>query len=303
MTGLARLSLGTAQLGLPYGPMGQPEPSVAETHAILAQAFELGLRCLDTAPAYGCAEARLGDYLRCNGIPDGLRLVTKLPALPAGLPEGQLGSWVQQSLDDSRRSLGCEQLDTVLIHSTIDLHQRGEALRDALLQCRERGAVRAVGASLYDPRDARRLGALQGLQAAQYPFNLLDRRPGAPDYLPDLERAERHARSPLLQGLLAMDPQRLPARLAAQVGETLERLAALLRAHGLTPVGAALAFALRHCGAGHVVLGVHSQAQLQQAAEAVHTPLPRELPGELERQLGAVSEAVVDPRRWPEPPA
>ena len=62
-TGLrvTRLGLGTAPLGGMYAPV--PD---AEAHALVARAWEAGLRFFDTAPLYGhgLAERRLGAVLR-----------------------------------------------------------------------------------------------------------------------------------------------------------------------------------------------------------------------------------------------
>ena len=75
---MAELALGTVQFGLAYGATntrGQvPEDEVAR---ILGSARQAGVRFLDTASAYGTAEAVLG-----RTLPPGhdFRIVTKTPA-------------------------------------------------------------------------------------------------------------------------------------------------------------------------------------------------------------------------------
>ena len=64
---LSRLTLGTVQLGLPYGianRAGQPE--YGEIRAIVAAAVEGGVNCFDTAAAYGTSEAVLGRRVVCR---------------------------------------------------------------------------------------------------------------------------------------------------------------------------------------------------------------------------------------------
>ena len=78
----SRLSLGTVQLGLPYGIAGRRElMTQAQADAILDAAFELGVSSLDTAAAYGCAEQRVGDYLSRRGGCGPMLLSSKLSAL------------------------------------------------------------------------------------------------------------------------------------------------------------------------------------------------------------------------------
>ena len=73
-----QLCLGTAQFGLAYGitnSIGQV--SEAAVGQLLDQAGAAGIRWLDTAQAYGNAEAVLGRQLP---VAHGFRLISKLPA-------------------------------------------------------------------------------------------------------------------------------------------------------------------------------------------------------------------------------
>ena len=68
-----RLVLGTVALGLPYGLPAKVEDRLAlipaeRATAVVQAAWEMGIRTFDTAPAYGCAETRLGTALQGNGI-------------------------------------------------------------------------------------------------------------------------------------------------------------------------------------------------------------------------------------------
>ena len=75
MTALSRLGLGTVQFGLDYGVSNRTgRPDEREVAAILARAAGAGVGFVDTAPAYGEAEALAGRYLPSG---HGLRIVTK----------------------------------------------------------------------------------------------------------------------------------------------------------------------------------------------------------------------------------
>ena len=78
----SRIALGTAQFGLDYG-VTNATGRIAEqtTAAVLARARELGIVWLDTAAAYGSAEAVLG---RLAGTDPGWRICTKAASASDG---------------------------------------------------------------------------------------------------------------------------------------------------------------------------------------------------------------------------
>src|SRR5262245_7930224 len=126
---LSRLTLGTVQLGMPYGVAnrtGQPDEGAA--FGILALALELGVRSFDTAAAYGEAEARLGAFFRVHGRPDDVVVTSKLPALGEG--ERDVGDAVRRAAEASLAKLG--RIDCYLIHSAADLRAHGDTLVKAL---------------------------------------------------------------------------------------------------------------------------------------------------------------------------
>jgi aryl-alcohol dehydrogenase-like predicted oxidoreductase len=64
---VSALGLGTVKLGRDQGvkyPEGFTIPDDGQARALLAQARDLGINLIDTAPAYGNSEQRLGNLLR-----------------------------------------------------------------------------------------------------------------------------------------------------------------------------------------------------------------------------------------------
>ena len=153
-TGLivSAMGLGTVKLGRNQAvryPHGFALPDERSAANLLRQARELGLNLLDTAPAYGTSEARLGRLLR--GQRSDWVLCTKV----GEEFDGRLSrfdfsaSHTRRSVERSLRRLGTDHLDIVLIHSDgrdRDILEHGEAL-DTLLELRRAGWVRAVGMS------------------------------------------------------------------------------------------------------------------------------------------------------------
>ena len=146
------LGLGTVKFGRNQSvkyPQPFALPSDREALALLDLAWELGINLLDTAPAYGDSEERLGRLLRQNRR-DWV-IVTKVGEdFCNGVSHFDFSATATRtSVERSLRRLGVETLDTVLIHSNGDdlaiLEQ--SAVLPTLRDLQTAGLVRAVGIS------------------------------------------------------------------------------------------------------------------------------------------------------------
>ena len=146
------LGLGTVKFGRNQGvkyPRAFELPSDRDALALLETAWDLGINLLDTAPAYGASEERLGRLLRqCRR--DWV-VVTKVgEEFDDGVSRFDFSAAATRaSVERSLRRLGVEALDAVLIHSDGDdsnILER-EAVLPTLLDLKRAGWVRAVGMS------------------------------------------------------------------------------------------------------------------------------------------------------------
>jgi aryl-alcohol dehydrogenase-like predicted oxidoreductase len=285
---MTRLALGTAQLAMPYGVANRSgPPSRDDAHRILAAAIGAGVRAIDTAPAYGEAESILGEHFARYGRPSDLVVVTKLSGLPPGLAPADLRSRVAASIDGSRRRLRSNDLDVYLAHAEADLDAYGDGLADALGEARRRGVVRAIGASIYDPRPIP-----ECFDALELPFNVFDRR-----IAPPRELEMTFARSALLQGAVTLDPDALAPSLSA-LGPLLRELRAVASSHGVSIPRAAIGYARARSPTRHVIVGAESMSQLEDTLACFEGALPPGLAGELDRRFAGVPAEMVDPRRF-----
>ena len=153
-TGMATsiLGLGTVKLGRDQGvkyPSGFTIPDDRAARQLLARARELGINLIDTAPAYGTSEERLGpllqgqrrDWLICSKVgeefSDGCSSFDFSPA------------HTRFSVERSLRRLGTDYLDIVLVHSDgndEDIILNQGAL-DTLATLKQEGKLRAFGIS------------------------------------------------------------------------------------------------------------------------------------------------------------
>lgn len=148
----AKLSLGTVKFGRTAGvkyPSAAKMPTDGEARELLATARALGINLIDTAPAYGTSEERLGgllhgqrnDWLICTKVGeefDGARSTFDFT------PEH-----CRISVERSLRRLRTDRLDIVLIHSDgndVQIIEHYGTLA-ALQALKEEGKIRAIGMS------------------------------------------------------------------------------------------------------------------------------------------------------------
>lgn len=292
-----QLCLGTAQFGLAYGitnAAGQvPENAVAP---LLLQAQTAGIRWIDTAQAYGNAEAVLGRHL-----PEahGFGLISKLPALPQ--PEFSIqdaNTW-EKAVHDSCKRLGVRGLDALLLHAPADLAKPGgQHLEAWLLGLRERGVVRRLGVSIYAAED------LDGVNPAllnlvQLPLSLYDQRLLQNGTLARLRASGTaiHARSLYLQGLLLTPAAQWPSWASPEVRAHQQALEALAEQRCCRLIDLALGFAREQQDLEAVVLGVCSVRELFDLRQAWAAISPWK---EGEWGPWALQDpGILDPRRWP----
>lgn len=200
------LGLGTVKLGRTQGvkyprPFEIPDDRAASV--LLDTARTLGLNLLDTAPAYGRSEERLGALLA--GRRDEWVLCTKAgEEFENGVSRHDFSPpAITVSVDRSLRRLRTDRLDIVLLHSDghdLEILERSGAL-EALQRAKAAGKVRAVGASTKTPE-----GAI--LAASRCDVVMLTLNPHTTADEPALRHAERSGAGVLIKK--ALDSGHLP---------------------------------------------------------------------------------------------
>ena len=145
------LGLGTVKFGRNEGvkyPTGFDLPSDRQISDLLALAQDLGINLLDTAPAYGSSEERIGKLLRER---ERWLLCSKAGET---FHNGQSffdfsATAIRQSVERSLRRLRTDYLDILLIHSDgrdIDLIKGTDCI-ETLNKLKGQGLIRATGIS------------------------------------------------------------------------------------------------------------------------------------------------------------
>ena len=143
-------------LGLKY-PQPFELPDAAAVDRLLSGVLDLGVNFIDTAPAYGLSEQRIGAAIAHRR--DQFVLSTKVgERFVDGRSTFDFSSGaVAASIEESLRHLRTDTVDVVLIHSDgNDLAiQRDTDCVAALLSLKQRGLIRAVGLSCKTVEGAR----------------------------------------------------------------------------------------------------------------------------------------------------
>jgi aryl-alcohol dehydrogenase-like predicted oxidoreductase len=146
------LGLGTVAFGRTEGLKYAVAPKLPSTRALselLAVARDAGVNLIDTAPAYGTSEQRLGELLA--GQRNDWVLCTKV----GEIFEGGTSSWdfspehTRRSVRESLQRLATDHLDVVLVHSNGDDDAiiRDFGTLQMLAQLKQEGLIRAFGMS------------------------------------------------------------------------------------------------------------------------------------------------------------
>jgi len=293
------ITLGTVQIGMAYGRVVKTVPPERETRReMLDMAIGRSVNCLDTAAAYGEAEATIGDWLRTLE-PAALRptIVTKLAALQD--PDApDCPAAVRRRIQDSQARLGLGRIDGCLVHRPGDMLVPGVA--ETLRALVDEGSVGAFGVSVYDASELEHALTVEGVTLAQVPHSLFDRRIAQSGLLAECEARgiTVFARSVFLQGVAFLKPDRLPAGLAA-LAPALASLNMLADRTGLPIAALCLGAALAEPGVSSVIIGASNPAELAANLEAGQTCLNPDLLAETYRIAAGLNEAALDPRRWP----
>lgn len=150
------LGLGTVKIGRNEGvkyPQGFALPDDNAVKALLQAARDLGINLIDTAPAYGLSEARLGQLLPEVG--SGKREDWVIVSKAGEYFEGGVSRFdfsaeaIRASVENSLRLLRTDYLDAVLLHSD-GVDEAGDRFLPAakmLNELKRQGLIRASGFS------------------------------------------------------------------------------------------------------------------------------------------------------------
>jgi len=293
---LSNLTLGTVQFGLAYGIANQSgKPDYETCRDIVAEAYAAGIRCFDTAAAYGESESVLGRAMAELGITELVTVVSKCrPLSPSISDPATIRLLLEASLIDSLKRLGIDHLSVFLFHRDADLRWI-----EILAALRERGFIERIGISVDTLSGAEAAGKEPLIEAVQLPHNLFDHRfRGGSCFEEKASNRLLFARSAFLQGLLLMPEARIPVGLQSVIPtrRSVEQIAA---AAGLSMPELCLRYSLSFSAVDSVLIGVENVKQLKEnVAMAARGPLPADVLQQILQTVPEFPESIVRPCQW-----
>lgn len=300
MSACARIGLGTVQWGMPYGVANTTgQPTGAEVADMLHKGKLRGIHLLDTAAAYGAAEAQLGES---DAAAQGFQIVTKTAPVKSDTVGDDDVVAVLAAFARSLQRLKSDHVYGLMAHRADNLLvPEGARLWDALLELKRQGHTARIGVSVYTPTQLADILDRFPIDIVQLPFSIYDQRFLKTGLLDRLKASgvEVHARSAFLQGLLLMTPDRLPGQFEA-IREHHRRCHDALAAAGLSPLAGSLGFCLAQPQIDKVIVGCESSGQLEgildagkRGDEGGYDPVFKHL-----EAFALNDEAILNPSRW-----
>ena len=291
---MKKMILGTAQLGLRYGIQNcTGKPSVEEAEDILNHAFKNGIRCLDTANAYGDSEEVIGRYI--NKERNLFEICTKLPVEVKGTD-------ISDCYEKSKSLLSVDLFHVYYLHRFEQCKQSG-ILRQLML-LREKGLIRNIGISIYEPEELEYISENLSsvVDVVQIPFHMLN---GARWIYKDLLSKARekglriYARSIFLQGMLLADADSSICK-KKKLSSHLRELNTLAKELGYHIAQLAVNYICSVEEIDRFLVGCETLGQLQQNISLYRgsEKLAEEICGKIQQISRSIEISSIDPRKW-----
>ncbi|WP_237771311.1 aldo/keto reductase [Kribbella sp. ALI-6-A] len=278
---VSTIGLGAWQLGRsaswPTGP--EPDEAVRIVHA----AVDAGVNFIDTAPAYAAGQSELNVGTALQSVPrEQVVLCTKVGPTHDGRTDWSVDA-IASSVEGSARRMAVDHIDVVVLHSPPPEVLTSAEHYAALEALRDKGLIRAFGASVDWDQDVRTVLTTTASQAIEVRMSALFQ-----ETWPGVSEAPAHGagvivKVPLESGWLSgrydasstFDDvrSRWSAEDVALRAGLVDELRALLPP-GVSLVDAAVQFLLANDGVSTVIPGTRSIEHLQTSIAAAAEPLP-----------------------------
>lgn len=294
---ISELTLGTVQLGIPYGinnTYGMPD--YEKSAEILTTALDNGILSFDTAKAYGKSEAVLGKYFSASD--EEKTIITKVAF--DNEPVCEVKESLFKKVRDSINILGIDKIPCLLLHSESYIETYGKTLTDALCELKKEGLVTDVGISFSSKEKLLEYTNPDIFTAVQIPMNMLDSTEISDRSVLKLYEngVSVYVRSVYLQGLFFKDTDTLPPKLQC-AKDSLDRLHNLALDNNMSMQQMALSFIKDTKEITSLVMGCDTKEQLLESISLFDAPsLSDELKEKILDIAQSTPEIVIRPWEW-----
>lgn len=294
---ISEFTLGTVQLGIPYGinnKLGMP--NYEQSADILKTATDAGVISFDTAKGYGKSEAVIGKFFSENSADK--TIITKVE-FDNERPD-EIKDSLFHKVKDSAKVMNLSKVPVVLLHSEGYIEKYGKVLIDALRELKAEGLVDSVGISFSDKSRLMELTDPTLFDSVQIPANMFDNKEiisGEIKKLNDMGISV-FVRSIYLQGLFFMEPSALPLKIKS-AGTAIKKLNIIAEENNLTMAGLALSYMRMNEGISSLVLGCETKTQLKDSLSLFDLPpLSKSVVNKITEISEEVDPVVIRPWEW-----
>lgn len=291
--------LGTVQFGLEYGIQGNKQPDIENVFNILTFAINNGVDTFDTASAYGNAESILGDYFdRHPVLKSNTNIISKMH--PDAFLNKTRDKWEDVAVEcaqESIKRIRVSKLSAYLFHNASYIFDRDSV--NALYKVVEMGLSDKIGVSVYTPDEAMKALEYSNIKVIQIPYNVFDHRLDKNGFFENAKKngVEIYARSSLLQGLIMLEPNNLPQKVAFSK-PYLERYLSVCKTYNISPLDAAISYVGSKKEIDYIVFGVDNINQLKDYLSIQNNGIDEQLITTLNKEYYTVEEKLVNPALW-----
>lgn len=287
-----KLILGTVQLGLDYGINNKEgKPSLQKSIDILREAYNNGIRILDTAESYGNSQEVIGKFHKLYPKKK-FNIITK---------KSDFNQITYNDLDkriiENLKILNVAQLYGYMFHNYESFYKNESALNQLVL-IKNQGKIKYLGISLYKNEELEYIiNNYSNFDFIQIPFNLLDNESKRKDILTKAKKKkiQIHTRSVFLQGLFFKDSTELPKKISSLISY-LNDIEFIKNKFKLSIEELALQYTLQKTYIDYVLIGVDNTKQLINNLEFIKKKA--QIPHKIINEINVKNEDLLNPSNW-----
>ena len=288
----SKLILGTVQFGLHYGinnTIGKlTEDQVFE---LLETAYELGIKTLDTAEAYGNAHSIISSFHKQSK--KRFNIISKYSSSNFDYPIDLV-----ERIQVHCSNFNVNYLEGYMFHSYNDFKININNEPNVLENIKNSGLVKKIGVSAYSNDEIEDLLNFKNINLIQLPFNLFDNEYQRKEILEKAKKRniEIHTRSVFLQGLFFKDFNTLTNCLLP-LKNNLSELSLILKNNNISIESLALNYPLNKTYIDKVLIGVDSLEQLKKNIKATENDFDKSIYEEIDC-IQIKNTKLLNPSNW-----
>ena len=288
----SKLILGTVQFGLRYGinnTIGKlTEDQVFE---LLETAYDLGVRTLDTAEAYGNAHSVISNFHKQSK--KRFNIISKYSSSNFDYPIDLV-----ERIQVHCSNFNVNYLEGYMFHSYNDFKMNINNNPNVLDNIKNSGLVKKIGVSAYSNNEIEDLLNFKNINLIQLPFNLFDNEYQRKEILEKAKKKkiEIHTRSVFLQGLFFKDINTLTNCLLP-LKNNLSELSLILKNNNISIESLALNYPLNKTYIDKVLIGVDSLEQLKNNIKATENDFDKSIYEKIDC-IQIKNTKLLNPSNW-----